>query len=900
MRWFMRLIRRERLERELDRELAFHVDAEVDRLVGEGMSRADARQQALASFGGLEPIRERARDARGTRSVEHVWQDLRYAVRLLRRSPGFTLAAFASLAIGIGANIALFTVADALLLRPLPVPRPEQLVYLSRGEDNELFSHPAYLRFQQAVPTARFSGSSSTARTQISIDGRTELVIGQLVTGDWFEVLGVPAAAGRVLTGNDTRELGREPVVVLSHDFWRRRFAADPAVVGTTVVVNKLPMAIVGVAAPGFAGLSIGSRVDLWLPVTMQADVRYYTNSWSENSDQRKPWVPQDGIAFLNLLARLPDDRARIAAPARMAEVFRQMVEAQAKELLEPAQRERRLREQLELVPAWRGSSPVRESYTEPLQVLMITTGLVLIIGCANLASLVLARGSARAREFSLRLALGAGRGRIVRQLLTESLLLAGLGGVAAIVVARWAANGLLRLASSTSNPIPLELQFDSRVVLFAIGISVLTGLAFGLMPALRLSRAASAEGLKTGARVTSASGRDFRIPFGRVLIFAQVTLALTLLVGAIAFVRTFTNLLSLPTGFELQQVVAARFEPRLAGIGKEQWPAIAERLLTAARQVPGVQMTSMSVNGALGGATRTSGGIVVEGQPVRVGPEWSLREEVIGLDYFETLGIPVIRGRAFRATDVDGAQQVAIVSEAMARRFFGDVDPLGKHFGYGTPPKLEVIGIVRDAKIDGPRRVVPNIAYYPLLQNPDDIANNLYVRVVISPETVKPALAAALSRAEPSLAIREVVTLAELGGRAVTRERLMSQLTSTFGLLAVAVAALGLYGTISYSVARRTNELGVRLALGASRGSVRWLVLREVLLVVGAGCIAGVILSMAALRYVGALLFGLTPGDPSTLAAATVALVAVSVLAALIPAMRAARTDPIKALRTE
>ena len=898
MRWWMRLIRRDRLERDLDRELAFHVSAEVDRLVAEGADPSEARRQALATFGGLEPIRERARDARGTRWVEQMWQDVRYAVRVLRRSPGFALAAIASLAIGIGANIALFTVADALLLRPLPVERPEQLVYLSRGEGDELFSHHAYLRFQRGVPGARFTAGSSTPRTQISIDGRTELVTGQLVTGDWFDVLGIPAAAGRVLTTNDTRELGGAPVLVLSHDFWRRRFASDPAVVGATMVVNKVSMQIVGVAAPGFAGLSVGSRVDLWLPVTMQAEVRYYTNNSSENSDTRKPWVPQDGIAFLNIVARLPDEATRAAAPARMAEVHRQSVEAQAKELLDPAQRERRLREQLELVPAWRGFSLVRESYTEPLRVLMITTALVLIIGCANLASLVLARGSARAREFSLRLALGAGRGRIVRQLLTESLFLAGLGGVAAIVVARWAAEGLLRLASSTATRIPLELPFDGRVVFFAIGVSMLTGLAFGLMPALRLSRAA--DGLKTGGRVTSGSGRDVRVPFGRMLIAAQVALALTLLVGAVAFVRTFNNLLSLQTGFEREHVVAARFEPRLAGFGKEQWPALADRLLAQARQVPGVQSASMSVNGALTGASRMSGGIVVEGQPSRVGRGWSLREELIGLDYFETLGIPVVRGRTFRSSDVDGAPKVAVISEAMAKRFFGDVDPLGKRFGYGTPPEFEVVGIVRDAKVDGPRRVVPNIAYYPLLQNPDDIANNLYVRVATSPEAVKPTLFAALSRAEPSLAIREVLTLAELSGRTVTRERLMSQLTSAFGLLAVAVAALGLYATIWYSVARRTNELGVRLALGASPASVRWLVLREMLLTVGIGCVAGVLLSVAALRYVGTLLFDLTPGDPSTLGVATAALLTVSVIAAVIPAIRAARTDPIKALRAE
>jgi predicted permease len=896
----MRLIRRERLERELDRELEFHVETEVDRLIADGMAPEEARRRALATFGGLEPIREQARDARGTRWVEQIWQDLRYAARVLRRSPGFVLAAVASLAIGLGANIALFTVADALLMRPLPVERPDQLVFMNRIGNGELFSYPALLRFQQAVPAAQFGGSTSTARTQISIDGRTELAIGQLVTGNWFSLLGVPAATGRVLTADDTRQLGGTAVVVLSHEYWQRRFASDPAVVGKLVQVNKAPMTIVGVSAPGFAGLSVGSRVDLWLPVTMQHEVRYFTNSFSEDADQRKPWPPQEGISFLNVVARLPEGVERASAITRMTEAHRHEVEARAKALLEPVRRESALREQLELVPMWRGFSGVRDSFAEPLRVLLITTALVLIIGCANLASLMLARGSARAREFSLRLALGAGRGRIVRQLVTESLLLATLGGVAAIAVARWAANGLLRLASSTSTPIPLDLPFDGRVVSFAIAVSVMTGLGFGLMPALRLSRARALDGLKTGGRATAASRRDVRIPFGRVLIVAQVTLALTLLVGAVAFSRTFSNLLSVQTGFERDYVIAARFEPRLAGFGKEQWPVLSERLLAEARRVPGVRSASMGVNGVLAGATRTSGGIFVEGRAESETLRVPLREEVVGVDYFETLGFSVARGRTFRPTDREGAPKVAVISEAMAKRFFGDVDPIGKRFGYGTPPDMEVIGIVRDARIDGPRRRVPNIAYYPILQNPDDIANNLYVRVALSPEAVKRPLFDALSRAEPSLAIREVLTLAELSGRTVTRERMMSQLTSAFGLLAVAVAALGLYATISYSVSRRTNELGVRLALGASPGSVRWLVLRETLLVVGAGSVTGLILSVVALRYVGTMLYGLTPNDPNTLAVATAVLLAISLLAAVLPAMRAARTDPIRALRTE
>jgi predicted permease len=903
MRWLMRLIRRNRLEDELDRELASHVDAEIERLIADGLTPADARRQALAAFGGLEPIRERAREARGTQWIEHLWQDVRYGARVLRKSPGFTLAAVGSLAIGIGANAAMFSVTDALLFRPLPVERPKELVFLSRAgyaETNLRFSYPALQRFRQGVPDVPFAGHSSITRTLLAVDGPAELVLGQLVTGNWFDVLGVRAEAGRVFTAADTQEIGGKPVVVLSDDFWRRRFAGDPAVVGRTVTMNRVPVTVVGIAARGFSGLTIGTSLDCWLPVTMQHELRYYTNSSSEDSDPRNPWLPQDGISFLNVVARLPDGTRHTAVAARMAALHRQSVDSQAEKLPDPQRREFKRREYLELVPAWRGQSPLRETFTQPLQVLMGTTALVLLIGCANLASLMLARGTARSRELSLRLSLGASRGRIVRQLTTESLLLAGLGGLAAVAVARWGADGLLRLAATTRTPIPLSLPFDWRLIGFAAAASLLTGLAFGLMPALRLSRAGLVDNLKAGSRVTSSPGRETRVPLGRVLIVAQVTLALTLLVGAVAFVRTFKNLLAEQSGFEREQVVSARFEPRLAGFDKEQWPALSERLLEAARRVPGVRSASLGLTGTLTGVMRIGGDIVVEGQPPHVGPDWNLREEQVGDDFFKTMGMSIVRGREFRVSDRAGGQSVAVINETMARRFFGDVDPIGRHFGYGSPPEFEVVGIVRDARIDGPGRPIPSLAYLPLRQHPDEVANYLYIRVTGTAEAAGSALRAALASAEPGLAVREVVTLDELTGRTVARERLMSQLTSGFGLLALAVAALGLYATISYSVVRRTSELGVRLALGASPGSVRWLVLRETLVVVGAGCLIGLLLAVPALRYVSTLLFGLSPGDPATLAAATAVLLAVSILAALIPAMRAARTDPIRALRTE
>lgn len=902
MRWLMRLVRRDRLERELDAELRHHVDEEVRRLEREGLPPAEALRRALASFGGVEPIKEQARDARGTRWLDDLWQDLRYGARMLWRSRGFTAAAVLSLAIGIGANAAMFSVADGLLLRSLPVEKPENLMFLNRagyGEQNLRFSHPAFLRMQQAVPDARFAARSALARLQVSQGGPAEFAIGELASGEWFDVLGVGAAAGRVLTPDDARELGGKPVVVLSHSYWTRKFGGDPRVVGTTLQVNRVPLTVIGVAEAGFSGITVGSRVDIWLPLTLQHDVRHVSNASMDDADGRKPWVPQDGIAWLTLVVRLPSPASTEAAASRIAAVHRQSLETRVASIEDPEARAYQLRERLELVPASRGLSPLREAFSEPIRILLVTTALVLLIGCANLASLLLARGNARSRELALRLSLGAGRGRIVRQLVTESVLLACLGGVAGLAVARWGGQALLRLAATGPVPIPLDLPFDWRFVGFTIAVSLVTGIAFGLVPALRLSRPDLVEAMKAGRRVAGDLERPTRVPFAKALVVIQVTLALALLVGAVLFLRTFRNLLSVETGLAREQVVTARFDPRLAGFTNDRLPIVYDRLIEQARLIPNARSASLAEMGTLTGGARSSSAILVEGQPVRRGPENNLREDFVDAAHFETVGMTILKGRGFRSHDGASAPKVAVVNESMAQRFFGDIDPVGKHFGYESPD-VEIVGVVRDAKIDGLRRPVPPIAYRLLRQYPDEFPTTLSVRVSGSPDAAKAALARAVAAAEPNLAVRDIATIAELAERTVARERLVSQLTSVFGLLAVAVACLGLYATVSYSVVRRTNEIGVRLALGASPGNLRWLVLRETLVLVGMGVVGGIALVVPTFTFIDTLLFGLSPRDPATLAGAAVGLLLLGALAGLIPAWRASRVDPITALRAD
>jgi predicted permease len=559
-----------------------------------------------------------------------------------------------------------------------------------------------------------------------------------------------------------------------------------------------------------------------------------------------------------------------------------------------PAQRAFRLRERLELADGARGLSPLRKSFTMPLGVLMATVALVLLIACANLANLLLARSAARAREITVRLAIGARRGRLVRQLLTESLVLSIAGAAAGLVLARWGGRMLLRLASTGPSAVPLSLPLDTRLLGFSFAVALATGVLFGLAPALRWSRPDLAQVMRASVRIVGTRQR-----FSKTLVVVQVALALTLLVGATMFLRTFRNYLAIDAGFDRDHVIAARIEPRLSGYDEPQLPALNARLLAEVGRVPGVRSVTLAVNGLAWGSQRTSGASA-QGHVREPDRNDTVNEEFVGPDFFTTASMRLVAGRDFTERDDARAPKVAIVNEAMAKHFFAGQDPIGKRYGYSDDNlNYEVVGVVADARVLGLRSPAVPSAYLPLAQHPEEYVGHVYVRAD-QVEPVRASLRAALTAVDPNLAVREIATLGELTGRTVLRERLMSSLVGTFSLLAVAVACLGLYGTVSYSVTGRTNEIGVRLALGATPLQVRWLVLRESAFLAVAGCAVGLVAAWPLLQYVRSMLYGLSPRDPATLMGATAALLVVSLVAALVPAWRASRVDPLTALRID
>jgi predicted permease len=910
MTWLTRWWHRDRLDRQLDAELRFHIDEEAARLRVEGLSPAAARRMALATFGGIEPIKEAARDVRGMRWAEDLAHDLRYAVRSMRRHPAFALAAVLSLAIGIGANTAMFGVVNALLIRPLPVPSPEQLSYVTRsGPAAEgrrtaqitRFSHAAFRRYQAALQVANTSLAAMTTvtRMQLSVAGAAgddgaELVLAQLVSGEWFTVMSVAPQRGRVLSSADDESVAGQPVAVLSDGYWARRFARDPSIVGATIRLNGQPVTVVGVAAPLFEGFIVGDPVDVWVPTGLQQQVHYTSNADVFNGDPSKPWRPQAGIAWLTLIARVRPPATRLGAATVVDTSFRHDVEAVAADIRNPQQRAYLLRTHATVADGSRGLSDIREQFGRAVLVLMVAVALVLVVACANLANVLMARSATRSREFAVRLSLGAGRGRLVRQLLTESLLLATLGGIASLTFARAGSDALLRLASDGPAPLPLDVSLSWPLVAFAIAMSIGTGLLFGLLPALRFSRSDMHDAIKAGGRTASLSGR---LPGGRVLVVAQVALSFALLAGAMVFVRTLHNLLTIDPGFQAAHLVTARFDPRMAGYTPATMAGLRERLLDGTRAIPGAHSAAVAMCGTMANCHAISD-IDIPGRQAGVGDDNDVQEDYVTGGYFTALGMELVAGRNFSEADTDRTTRVAIVNEAMARHFFPDVNPVGKQFKEGE--SYEIVGVVRDSLINGLRETPPRMAFYPFSQHPDKPIRNVYVRVEGDIAPAAQNLRSVIRTADRGIAVREVVTLAELEERSIARERLVSTLTGAFGLLAVAVACLGLYAMVSYSVARRTNEIGIRLALGASVGNVRWLVLRETIVLVGVGIATGLCTTIPALQFVGALLYGLSARDPFTLISTTATLCAVAVLAGAGPAWRASRLDPALALRIE
>lgn len=841
-------------------------------------------------------------------------RDVRFGARLLRRSPGFTFTALVSLALGIGGATAVFSLVNAIVLRSLPVPDPHELhqveVQAPGREYGEILSGPTFLQMRDAVASSR-GGELFAATSPQGIQmqpGSGEVPMrgtAQLVSGEYFIALRQQPQAGRLLTPADNVTVGAHPVAVISDGYWRRRMNAAPDAVGRTIMLNGASFTVVGITEPRFFGTTVALRSpDVWIPFTMQSVVRYNANaSSSDAADTRKPWAPQPHIEWLNVFVRIPVRASAERAAEAMTVAYRHEREATLPSDATADDRSAIQQRRIHLAEASAGTSSLREGASKPLFVLLAMVGILLAIACGNVAGLLLARAAGREREIAIRLSIGAGRGRLVRQLLAESLLLAVAGGLLGITFAVWARDGLLALMVNVgANPTPIDLDtaIDWRVLGFSLGVSAITGLACGVLPAMRGSRVAVAESLKQQSRgaVGSDGGRRGML-VGKALVTAQMAFCLLLLVVAALFARSLQSLTRIDVGFDRDRLLTARVDVRGAGYTDEERLALYRRIAARLEALPGVQAVSLSSNGPLAGSSRISS-LAVEGYTPRPDERLRTNEEVVTDRYFETVGLNVIEGRLFAAEDRAPGSRNTIINATMARRFFPGQSAIGKRWSYGDsigPDSNVVVGVVEDARYRDLRAAVPNMIYRLVESTPDDVLSDLEIRTAGSPAALARTVREALTEAEPRLPIVEVVPLGDRIARGVSQDRMVARLTSMFGALALLLACLGLYGTISYGISRRVSELGLRMALGADRTTVLWMVLREALTLVVVGAVIGLPLAFLAGRSMRTLLYDVKAGDPLSFAMGALLLLAVAALAAYLPARRASRIEPMVAL---
>jgi len=830
-------------------------------------------------------------------------QDVRYALRQMRKSPGFTLVAVLTLALGIGANTGIFTLVNAVLLKSLPVPDPEQLFLVRMSDrlaENTRFSYPQFRDMRAALPQAASVAAMTWPSDFYANFGnrQPEMVRGQLVSGNYFQTIETYPALGRLLTVDDDRTVGGSPVAVISYGCWQRRFGQDRNLIGRKIIVNGMPLEIVGVAAPGFFGAKAGTAPEFWLPTMMQSAVHYAQHySQTEAAEFDKPWIAQQDISWLQLIVRVKSPQALPQADAALNQLFRQDFERAVLKLTDPQERRAFLRTRLELEPGGRGLPSLRRSFSQSLTVLMGTVGLVLLIACANLANLLLARAAVREREIAVRLSLGATRARLVRQLLTECVLMSGFGAVLGVGVAYWCSAVLPKWASSGATPISLNLAPDARVLFFSTAVALLTGFLFGLAPAVQGTRVEPARALKASARGFAGSGRRWSLK--QTLVASQVALSLVLLVGAGLFLRTLRNFSELDPGFDRDHILTVWLDTHMAGYKQEQLSALYERLIERVEAIPGVRSASLASCGLAIGCGDSSD-IYLPGIPHTNG-ETDAQERRVSHHFFDTVGIPLVEGRDFATTDNEKTLAVTIVNQTFVREFLKDKNPIGQYFGYDTANdhRFQIVGVVKDARVNDIRESAPPMIYHSIAQDAIDV-ESLDVRTFADPSRLISQVRQAVRSVDPNLPIGGIATLAEQVSSNLAQQRLIARLTTIFGALALGLACLGLYGVMSYTVARRTSELGIRLALGSTRWSALWVVLRESFIVIGAGILVGACLSLAGTRLVSSMLFGLSPHDPLTLAAAAMLLLLVSVASGLLPAWRAAQVDPMAALRHE
>ena len=895
-RRFGMLLRRDGVANELQDEMQLHLDLRRQQQMEAGVMPQDAGAAAHRRFGNPTLLREQSYTAWGWNWLEGLLQDTLYGLRAMLRSPGITIVALLSLALGIGANTALFSLMDAVMLRSLPVKQPQQLVMLSGGYASGitsdfgityLYSYPFYreLRKQNQVfsETAAILSMRSDVHGTVSGRNQAEPMHVQLVSGTYFSLLGVEAIIGRTLTDQDDSTQGDHPVAVVSYSWWKKGLARDPDVLNRTLKIADTTYSIVGVAAPEFFGTEVGQSPDIWIPMSMVEQVPpHFKGAYSDNFTES-----------LYILGRLKPDVSMAQATTNVNLLFQQILR-QFRGSLSQDDVKALKEAQVPLSSMATGLSGLRQEFSDPLKILMGIAGLVLLIACANIANLLLARSTARTREFAVRQAIGAGRGRLVRQLLTESMMLALAGGALGVAFAAGASRLLVRMVSGGPETIPLDVSIDTRMLLFTLAVTLITALLFGSIPAMRATRLELTQSLKDRQGAAPVRGKGL---LAKSLIVSQVAFSLLLVVAAGLFLRSLVNLTRVDLGFDKQNVLFLHLDESSAGY-KDDDPriyALYRQITETVNALPGVHDAGFSSFVFHEGSW--NGTVQVEGAEKPSGVD--VKHNVITDGYFSALHIPLLTGRDFGPQDTATSQRVAIISERMARTMFPKGNPIGRHYSMGDKDKTEVIGIVKDVKFLSLQEDPETLDYVPATQHPMYLGD-FVVRYTGDVSSVSSAVRQTIREIDHTVPITDVTTMDEWVARSITDQRVVAQLSTFFGLLAIFLSAIGIYGLMSYVVSRRTNEIGIRMALGAERMHVRWLVLRQVLALVAIGIAIGVPAALLSSRLVASMLFGLRATDAASLLAAVAVMLAIAALAGYLPARRASRIDPMVALRYE
>jgi predicted permease len=893
------VFRRRQLDLDLEEEMRLHLDLRRQQQIESGLSPTAASQAANRKFGNVAHLKEKSIMTWGSEGLESFFHDAAYGARALLRSPALTLVALLLLALGIGANTAIFSLLNAVMLRSLPVKQPAQLVLLGKGDTTgitddfartNLYSYPFYRQMQQKnqvfSDTAAFFSFLRGGHGFVEGRAESEPMSVLLVSGTYFQTLGVGALIGRTLDDADDNSEGDHPVAVISYAWWKRSLAQDPNVLNRKLKLGATVYNIIGVAPPEFFGTKVGEAPDMWIPMSMVKAIPPNYGGYKDNFSES-----------LLIMGRLKPGVSSAQATSNVNLLFRQILMGFPDAKLSQENLQKLDRAKVPLTSMAMGLSELRRQFSKPLQILMAVVTIVLLIACANIANLLLARSTARARELAVRQALGARRARLVRQLLTESLILALSGGALGVAFASIANRLLLHMISGGPETIPLDVSIDLRLLAFTFAVTVATAILFGTLPAIRATNIQLTDVLKDGRGPQAAGARN---PFARALVVSQVALSLVLMVGAGLFLRSLVNLNDIDTGFNKENVLRLEIDSSSVGYtpGEPREVALNQQIEERVNALPNVKAASFSAFTFHEGSWNSK----ILGPGKSIGKDINVKHNVVGNGYFATMQIPLLAGRNFSTSDSSTSQRVSIISEHLANTLFSTGNPIGRHYGLDvdTPEnEVTVIGVAKDVKFDTLMEEPVNLDYIPYTQHPWGFGD-FEVRYTGSFAPIAAAVQQAIRSIDRSLPVTGVTTLDEQVARTLTDQRLVAQLSTFFGLLAVFLSSIGIYGVMSYVVSRRTNEIGIRMALGAARAHVRWLVMREILLLVAIGVAIGIPAAFAGDRFVANMLFGVKSTDPSSLLIAVAFLLTVAAFAGYLPARRASRVDPMEALRYE